>query len=203
MKIVVNEPRTVVLWSGGVDSTGALYKILKEHPDEVFAHHIHFKNKENRWGAEKESVDKMIPWLKKNVRDFEYSESTIEIDLRIFGWDVMTAMYIGGIVTQDKKCNKLVVGAPENVSPQTPPSVWRVAIGQILAMCAGLRAPHISQSLPAFWHPLNYYTKKEIWSLLPDFLKENIWGCRTPKQSEGKWVECEDCITCNSLKELR
>jgi|ETN01SMinimDraft_4_1059930.scaffolds.fasta_scaffold17140_2 7-cyano-7-deazaguanine synthase in queuosine biosynthesis len=89
MKIVVKDPKTVVLWSGGVDSTGVLYNILKDYPDEVFAHHIHFKNRENRWEAEKESVDKMIPWLRKNVRDFDYSESTFEIDLRFVGWDVI------------------------------------------------------------------------------------------------------------------
>ena len=201
MKIVVKDPKTVVLWSGGVDSTGVLYKILKDYPDEVFAHHIHFKNRENRWEAEKESVDKMIPWLRKNVRDFDYSESTFEIDLRFVGWDVINAMYIGGIVAQNKKCNKLVLASPELI--EAPEFGWRVTIGQILAICTGLKAPHISQSFPAFWNPLAYSTKKEIWSLLPDFLKENIWCCRTPKQSEGKWVECEDCITCISLKELR
>ena len=74
--------KTVVLWSGGVDSTGSLYKILKDYDDDVVAHHIHFKNYQNRWKAEKKSVDKMIPWLRKNIRDFEYSESTIEIDLK-------------------------------------------------------------------------------------------------------------------------
>ena len=37
--------KTVVLWSGGVDSTGALYKILKDYDDDVVAHHIHFKNR--------------------------------------------------------------------------------------------------------------------------------------------------------------
>ena len=35
--------KTIVLWSGGVDSTGALYKILKEYDDDVVAHHIHIK----------------------------------------------------------------------------------------------------------------------------------------------------------------
>ena len=45
--------KTVVLWSGGVDSTGALYRILKDYDDDVVAHHIHFKNYQNRWKAEK------------------------------------------------------------------------------------------------------------------------------------------------------
>ena len=65
--------KVVVLWSGGVDSTAALYDVLKNHRDIVFAHHIHFKNRERRWEADKDAVDKMLHWLRKYVRDFEYS----------------------------------------------------------------------------------------------------------------------------------
>ena len=50
--------KTVVLWSGGVDSTGALYKILKDYDDDVVAHHIHFMNYQNRWKAEKNQLIK-------------------------------------------------------------------------------------------------------------------------------------------------
>jgi len=194
-------PKTVVLWSGGVDSTGALYKILKDYPDEVFAHHIHFKNIENRWEAEKESVDKMIPWLRKNVRDFNYSESTIEIGLENFGWDVPISMYIGGLVVRDKFCNKLVLGATsDDLKGETQ---FRHTMSQLLAVMATLRQPKNHQSFPYMWQLMSNTSKKEIWDSLSDFLKENIWCCRTPKQSNGKWIECEDCIACNSLEKIR
>ena len=41
------------------------------------------------------SVDKMIPWLRKNIRDFEYSESTIEIDLKfiVFESELLLELY--------------------------------------------------------------------------------------------------------------
>ena len=203
-------PKTVVLWSGGVDSTGALYKILKDYPDEVFAHHIHFKNIENRWEVEKESVDKMIPWLRKNVRDFNYSESTFEIGLENFGWDIQTAMYIGGLVVKDKFCNKLVVGISgedydEDPAVRTYGRVWAGAytISNLLAVIATLQHPQNHQAFPYIWQLMANTSKKEIWDSLPEFLKENTWSCRTPKQSDGKWVECEDCKTCISLKKLR
>ena len=197
--------KTVVLWSGGVDSTGALYKILKDYDDDVVAHHIHFKNKERRWEVEKDAVDKMIPWLRKNVRDFEYSESTIEMDLRFIGWDIMHAMYIGGLVIESEKGKnieryKLVLGdnAEDFNSYQ-----WKSPIAQLLAIITSLKHPQKSQDIPYLWQIMAKISKQDIWDLLPDFLKENIWGCRTPESDDGKWVECGKCITCKDLKKLR
>ena len=197
-------PKTVVLWSGGIDSTGALYKILKDYPDEVFAHHIHFKNIENRWEVEKESVDKMIPWLRKNVRDFDYSESTIEIGLENVGWDIQIAMYIGGLVVKDKFCNKLVTGI-ELEDHEEYPTVrsYGREVSFLLAVIATLQHPQQNQAFPYIWQIMANSSKKEIWDSLPEFLKENTWSCRTPKQSDGKWIECEVCKTCISLKKLR
>ncbi len=202
--------KTVVLWSGGVDSTGALYKILKDYDDDVVAHHIHFINNQNRWRAEKKSVDKMIPWLRKNVRDFEYSESAIEMDLNFIGWDIMHAMYIGGIVIEsekrkDWKCKdieryKLVLGdnAEDFNSYQ-----WKTPIAQLLAIITSLKHPQKSQDIPYLWQIMAKTSKEDIWDLLPDFLKENIWGCRTPESDAGKWVECGKCVTCKDLKKVR
>ena len=197
--------KTVVLWSGGVDSTGALYKILKDYDDDVVAHHIHFKNRERRWEAEKDAVDKMLPWLRKNVRDFEYSESTIEMDLRFIGWDIMHAMYIGGLVIESEKGKnieryKLVLGdnAEDFNSYQ-----WKSPIAQLLAIITSLKHPQESQDIPYLWQIMATITKQDIWDLLPDFLKENIWGCRTPESDAGKWVECGKCVTCRDLKKVR
>ena len=197
--------KTVVLWSGGVDSTGALYKILKDYDDDVVAHHIHFKNIQNRWKAEKKSVDKMIPWLRKNVREFKYSESTIEMDLKFIGWDIMHAMYIGGLVIESEKRKdieryKLVLGdnAEDFNSYQ-----WKTPIAQLLAVMTSLKHPQESQDIPYIWQIMAKTSKQEIWNLFPDFLKENIWGCRTPERDVDKWVECEECVTCKDLKKVR
>jgi 7-cyano-7-deazaguanine synthase in queuosine biosynthesis len=202
--------KTVVLWSGGVDSTGALYKILKDYDDDVVAHHIHFMNYQNRWKAEKKSVDKMIPWLKRNVRDFEYSESTIKMDLKFIGWDIMHSMYIGGLVIESEKRKdlgrkdieryKLVLGdnAEDFNSYQ-----WKTPIAQLLAIITSLKHPQESQDIPYLWQIMAKTSKQDIWDLLPDFLKENIWGCRRPERDDSKWVECGKCVTCGDLKKIR
>ena len=202
--------KTIVLWSGGVDSTGALYKILKDYDDDVVAHHIHFKNYQNRWKAEKKSVDKMIPWLRKNVRDFEYSESTIEMDLKFIGWDIMHAMYIGGLVIEsekrkdwkrkDRERYKLVLGDNEEDFNSYQ---WKTPIAQLLAVMTSLKHPQESQDIPYIWQIMAKTSKQEIWNLFPDFLKKNIWGCRTPESDVDKWVECGECVTCKDLKKVR
>jgi 7-cyano-7-deazaguanine synthase in queuosine biosynthesis len=199
--------KTIVLWSGGVDSTGALYKILKEYDDDVVAHHIHYKNYQNRWEIEKIAVDTMTSWIRDNVRGFEYSESTFEIDLNFKGYDIMTAMYIGGIVIESEKRKdwkrkdieryKLVLGdnAEDFNSYQ-----WKTPIAQLLATISSLKHPQESQDIPYLWQIMATTTKQDIWNLLPDFLKENVWGCRIPKQREGKWIGCGKCSTCKELE---
>tara|TARA_R100000008_G_C3534929_1_gene141423 strand:+ start:217 stop:825 length:609 start_codon:yes stop_codon:yes gene_type:complete len=198
--------KTVVLWSGGVDSTGALYKILKEYDDEVVAHHIHFVNRENRWEAEKKSIDKMIPWLKTNIRDFEYSESTIKMDLNFIGWDIMHAMYIGGVVVANEKTKspdykkyKLVLG---DNSEDFNSYQWKTPIAQLLSVMTSLEHPQESQDIPYIWQIMAKTSKQDIWNLLPTFLKENIWGCRRPIWDD-EWVECGKCITCKDLGKIK
>ena len=195
--------KVVVLWSGGVDSTAALYDVLKNHRDIVFAHHIHFKNRERRWEAEKDAVDKMLPWLRKNVRDFEYSESTLEMDLKFIGWDIMTSMYIGGIVVRDKKCTRLVLATNGDDYKQTS---WRTTLSQLLAVITNLTHPIEHQSFPYMWQIASKISKKDLWNSLPEFLKENIWSCRKPNlngKKDGKWIECGICITCEKLNAVR
>ena len=195
--------KVVVLWSGGVDSTAALYDVLKNHRDIVFAHHIHFKNRERRWEAEKDAVDKMLPWLRKNVRDFEYSESTLEMDLKFHGWDIMTSMYIGGLVVRDKKCARLVLATNGDDYKQTS---WRTTLSQLLAVITNLTHPTEHQSFPYLWQMASKTSKKDLWNSLPEFLKENIWSCRKPNlngKKDGKWIECGICSTCEKLNAVR
>ena len=152
----------------------------------------------------------MIPWLKRNVRDFKYSESAIEMDLEFIGWDIMHAMYIGGLVIESEKRKdlgrkeieryKLVLGdnAEDFLSYQ-----WKTPIAQLLAIITSLKHPQESQDIPYLWQIMAKTSKQDIWDLLPDFLKENIWGCRRPERDGGKWVECGKCVTCGDLKKIR
>jgi hypothetical protein len=127
------------------------------------------------------------------------------MDLRFIGWDIMHAMYIGGLVIESEKRKdieryKLVLGDNEEDFNSYQ---WKTPIAQLLAVITSLKHPQKSQDIPYLWQIMAKISKQDIWDLLPDFLKENIWGCRTPESDAGKWVECGKCVTCRDLKKLR
>lgn len=65
------------LWSGGIDSTAMLYKLLTDKKYEQYSIHAHFIvniNKENRHEAELDAVNGCLGWLKENCRPFEYTQ---------------------------------------------------------------------------------------------------------------------------------
>ena len=81
---LLKEPSSVVMLSGGIDSVAVLKQVLKETDEKIYAHHIHIKNNEGpnnikRYKAEALALRKIVPYMKKNFRDFHYSESTIDV----------------------------------------------------------------------------------------------------------------------------
>jgi len=80
---ILHESSSVVMLSGGIDSVAVLKQVLKETDDKIYAHHIHIKNNEGpnnikRYKAEALALRKIVPYMKKTFRDFNYSESTID-----------------------------------------------------------------------------------------------------------------------------
>ena len=54
---------TLVMFSGGLDSTAALYWMLENTDDNIFVHRIILDNYERRSVAESEAVKKIIEWF--------------------------------------------------------------------------------------------------------------------------------------------
>ena len=73
---------SVLMLSGGIDSTSVLKRVLDETDEQVYVHHIHLKNNEGwdykRYKKEAEAVRKIVPYMKKTFRNFNYTESTID-----------------------------------------------------------------------------------------------------------------------------
>ena len=62
--------KIVLLYSGGLDSVGALWKLLTETTDEIYVQHINIDCGWKHWEAEKQATDKTLGYMKKNCRDF-------------------------------------------------------------------------------------------------------------------------------------
>jgi len=75
----------VLMFSGGIDSTALLKELLVETDESLYVHHIHLKTGgwENRdyprYKKEAESVRKIVPYMKKTFRNFNYTESTMDV----------------------------------------------------------------------------------------------------------------------------
>ena len=71
------------MFSGGVDSTGVLHRVLthQDYADyKIYVHHIHIVNRENRAKAENISVNKIIGYYKNNCsREFDFFYSTFNL----------------------------------------------------------------------------------------------------------------------------
>ena len=71
---------TLVMFSGGLDSTAALYKLLTGSEDDLHVHHVHLVNRDGRARAERDAVQAVLAWCRANCRPFSYSESALDFD---------------------------------------------------------------------------------------------------------------------------
>lgn len=81
-KFIVNKKNknVLVMLSGGLDSTSSLYNLIKETNYNVYVHHVILKDATDRWKDEIQACNKIVNYLKL-IRNFDYSESTFELNL--------------------------------------------------------------------------------------------------------------------------
>lgn len=190
--------RTLVMLSGGIDSTAALWHVL-HHPDEygeVLVHHIHIKNLEARWVAEALAVKNVLTYIKKHVpTPFSYSQSTIEVPHfgNQFMFDVEAMGFVTGYMTsRDTKITKVVIAATKT----------DFELGVDGSVMRGKRAHNAyhpdeeDHSARIKEYPQSHMTKAEVYASVPPELAALTWSCRTPHYVDGKPVECGRCKTC-------
>jgi 7-cyano-7-deazaguanine synthase in queuosine biosynthesis len=202
--------KILVLFSGGVDSTGVLYKLLtrgKYSHLDVLAHHVVLKTRENRHKAEKIACDNIIKWFKNNGFNLEYSETTV--DFRLFKsampWDLEILWPIAGIISQiDKSIKYAESGRTKDAiahSPLGSPEIKerhnRVLYN--ITNCEWRKKEGPIEILPV----VREETKESLWTMMPSGLRKLTWFCRTPRyEKDGSILECGRCHTCKELKPI-
>lgn len=190
--------RTLVMHSGGIDSTAALWHVLN-NPDkynQVHVHHIHMQNIEARTKAEAEAVKAIWEYMRANSSTpFTTSESMINTPH--FGgkflFDVETMGFITGYMTsRDPYITKVVIGATgTDFAMGVSKSVAR---GKSLHNAFYLDGEDHSAAVKEYPH--SHLTKEEVYKTLPPDLAILTWSCRTPRYADGKPLECGRCKTC-------
>src|SRR5205814_8479088 len=101
------------MFSGGLDSTAMLVKLLAESEDELRVHHIRMGNKEEREGAEGRAVDGIVDWCRARYRPFRYSQSGLDFrSLEAIPIDYVSIAFVACQVAIDTpRCNRIAVAA--------------------------------------------------------------------------------------------
>ena len=189
-------PTILAMYSGGLDSLGMVYKLLTEDEYKDYAvhvHHVHNKNAENRWRAEQIAVDIATKELKTLGFKFAYSESEIGTlpfgDSFMFDTDSMN-FFAGYVCSVNPNIVKVAMGMQANDANQRLEE-RRIRGNKILQ--AFTPAEKI--------YPVMNMTKREIYDMLPESLRDKFWSCRRPQYSEKNIAPCGRCDTCVKLRE--
>lgn len=189
----------LVMWSGGIDSTYTMAKLLKEHDGRIHAHHICLVNKEGRQRAEENAIRRLMPKL-QNIRQFSYTENLID-DSRLFQipYDMARVCFEAGVVARGfSQCTDLIfdrwtIGTHKGeghwqsrwnvISKGTEAAYWYREDGMIP---------------PPKFELMPMVSKKEEMLYLKELgLLDDCWYCRTPVRMEP----CGKCKTCIEVEE--
>lgn len=199
---------SLVLFSGGIDSTYSLIKLLSESDDEIVAHHVHLRNREGRHRAEAEACRKIVEYCKSRFRDFQYIETALERQRHAyFGLDILSVVFEAGFV---HKSFQAIAGYPVDrwtlgfcteerlERREDPDRVER--FGHIMNLMHGACYP---LDPPRFFQ-LPVLSKAAQIDYLGPTLTAMCWTCRRPvPKSTGGFAECGKCKTCLVMKTVR
>ena len=184
------KPTTLVMFSGGMDSTYMLWRLLQDPAvGPIHLHHMNIINIENRAKAEALAVAQIRNYFRVRGLEPSYSESTHEMpDFNgSFPWDTHFVYTVAATL-----CLSF-------------PQFYRVLIGRTAHDAsrainrAGPNADkvfHIFEPKAALEFPLMYTAQDEIVAGLPEDLLALTWTCRTPWYDGQRPMPCGKCVNC-------
>lgn len=197
---------TLVLFSGGIDSTYVLAHLLRETDDIVLAHHLHLVTAAQRHLAEAAACRRIAAYLAAEVRPFVFTQSALDRhDLSDSGLDIMTAAFEGGFVASSYRAVKgrpvarwtLGYCAEELEALSTDPE--RQEDSARLAACMALAC---LDDPPAYFQ-LPVLSKRAQMDYIGADLTGFCWTCRMPVASgDGGFAPCGDCPTCQTMARI-
>ncbi len=191
---------TLVMLSGGIDSSYTLFKLLSESDDSLLVHHIHLVNDEGRHQVEAERCAAIVGWCQENLRPFRFTQTLVDHrGLRFFGYDMLTVGFEAGLV-----CHSHFLESGRM------PDRWTIGTCQEEGHNV-VRFRHVEACLAANCWPeapppfflLPLVGKRDEMAALPPPLLDFAWTCRRPLQTASGPQECGVCKTCRLMAELR
>jgi hypothetical protein len=150
------------MFSGGIDSTAMLVKLLTEGTDELRVHHIHMQNREGRDAAEQRAVNSILSWCREHYRPFRYSESGLDFRaLEAIPIDYLSIAFVACQVAIDTPgCRRIAVGSLARDTDIENRSARQRQVFD--AMYACYRARKLGEPSVEWLYPVYRRTKDEL-----------------------------------------
>ena len=196
-----DNPTVLLMFSGGLDSLGALYLLLtdKQYSNfNIHVHHLHLSNSEQRHYVEKTAVDVIIKYLRdKKYRDFTYTESlhyfpSIPNSNGRLPFDSDIVLFMASMICM---CDKTITHYASGITASD--------------LMQGIVNPHVEITRRLFEqltyseghgvkriYPVDKFTKDQIRMFLPIELSSLAWSCRTPIYKDEEPEVCGRCQPC-------
>ena len=191
---------TLVMFSGGLDSTAMLVKLLTTSAEELRAHHIRMVNREGRDRAEGRAVESIVAYCRARYRPFRYSESTLDFSgLEAIPIDYVSIAFVACQVAIDTPgCDRIAIGS---LAADTDIANRTARMKRVFdEMYACYRARKLGEPRVEWMFPVFDTPKPALAAALPPELLAFTWSCRRPVNG---FEPCMTCKACRAREGLR
>jgi 7-cyano-7-deazaguanine synthase in queuosine biosynthesis len=184
---------TLAMFSGGVDSTAMLVKLLAGSDDELRVHHIHMANQERRDSAERRAVDAILAYCRRHYRPFRTSESGLDFRaLEAIPIDYLSIAFVACQVAIDTpRCTRIAVGSLAADTDIENRSLRQRRVFDEMYAC--YRARKLGEPKVEWIYPVYDQPKSALVAALPKELLDLTWSCRRPLEGGQACVGCKAC----------
>ena len=181
------------MFSGGVDSTAMLVKLLAGSDEPLRVHHIHMANQERRDAAERRAVDAILAYCRKHYRPFRYSESGLDFRaLEAIPIDYLSIAFVACQVAIDTPhCTRIAVGSLAADTDIENRSLRQRRVFDEMYAC--YRARKLGEPKVEWIYPVYDQPKSALVAALPNELLALTWSCRRPLAGGQACGVCKAC----------
>jgi len=181
------------MFSGGIDSTAMLVKLLAGSDEELRVHHIHMVNQERRDGAERRAVDAILAYCREHYRPFRYSESGLDFQaLQAIPIDYLSIAFVACQVAIDTpRCTRIAVGSLAADTDIENRSLRQRRVFDEMYAC--YRARKLGEPKVEWIYPVYDQPKSALVAALPRALLDLTWSCRRPLPGGRACGACKAC----------
>ncbi len=194
----------LVMLSGGSDSVGLLFKLLKENPaQDVHAHHVTLKDPAGRSAMESKAVNDVMAYCRKHYGPVGFTSSDYVYQNQSWLFDYPIVGFHAGQVTRDLCQQRNGADIQVYIAEQANDNHGEIAARRKIQQGtfdiqfqdwreAGL-------PVPVMVYPCRDITKAELASYIPEALEQSVWSCRYPQHAGSHIIPCGKCGPCIEL----